>query len=430
MNGHKEDSGNAFFLLICLMIAALFLLPTWYANRAGSINGALLDLAKTQLTVFSAFSDEAHEAWERITRADPAALAWDQVMSVLRYSGKWIRWPYALALAALGVAAIYMGRTSGLIRRLNMESLLRHNAESFACLRPIVGRGIHLLSPESYDVGPWRIARSPVQFALEHGLLLDKNGVSFTEDQALRRGLAHTDLPAYGQAHLDAEKAAAVLRAQLGEAFSCVAGLPAGRKALACAFLAYAEGKKKDCLKILDAVSSSYRETESPACPILEKPNFQRNLERTWQRHKGLLVDPLLIRHAAFELPWFMALLTLARRKGVLASSQFLWVRPLDRPLWYALNQCGGRAAWAEGFAAWAHYTAEERAGKTLFEPRLEHAVSRLRATLAAQGWLTDAPPLYESSGLNLDKDVVFAAVDDVPKDYDANNDEDLLKEY
>ena len=26
--------------------------------------------------------------------------------------------------------------------------------------------------------------------------------------------------------------------------------------------------------------------------------------------------------------------------------------------------------------------------------------------------------------------DVVFAAVDEVPKDYDANNDDDLLKEY
>ncbi len=125
-----------------------------------------------------------------------------------------------------------------------------------------------------------------------------------------------------------------------------------------------------------------------------------------------------------------MALLTLARRKGVLASSQFIWVRPVDRPLWYALNQCGGRAAWAEGFAAWAHYAAEEKAGKTSREMRTAHAVARLRATLAAQGWLTDMPPLYESSGLNLDKDVVFAVVDEVPKDYDANNDADLLKEY
>ena len=90
-----------------------------------------------------------------------------------RYSGKWIRWPYALVLVALGIACIFMSRTGGLIRRLNMDSLLRNNAESFPCLRPIVGRGKTLLSPESYDSGPWRIARSPVQFALEHGLLLN-----------------------------------------------------------------------------------------------------------------------------------------------------------------------------------------------------------------------------------------------------------------
>ena len=430
MNGHKEDSGNAFFLLICLMIAVLFLLPTWYANRAGSINAALLDVAKTQLTVFSAFSAEAYEAWERITRADPAALGWDQVMAVLRYSGKWIRWPYGLALVALGVAAIYMGRTGGLIRRLNMESLLLHNAESFACLRPIVGRGKHLLSPESYDVGPWRIARSPVQFALEHGLLLNAEGVPFTPEQALRRGLPHADLPAYGHAHLDEEKTAEVLRLQLGKRLRGFGALTSERKVLASSFLAYAAGDKKECLALLDAVSASYTENEAPACLVLTQPAFQKKVARVWNSHKKLRSASLLKRHAAFELPWFMALLTLARRKGVLASSQFIWVRPVDRPLWYALNQCGGRTAWAEGFAAWAHYAAEEKAGKTSREMRTAHAVARLRATLAAQGWLTDMPPLYESSGLNLDKDVVFAAVDEVPKDYDANNDEDLLKEY
>jgi hypothetical protein len=87
-----------------------------------------------------------------------------------------------------------------------------------------------------------------------------------------------------------------------------------------------------------------------------------------------------------------MALLTRARKKGVLASSQFLWLRPLDRPLWYALNQCGGRAAWAEGFAAWAQYAAEKKAGKALSEPHLSQAVTALREALSAQGWLTDRP--------------------------------------
>ena len=151
MNGQKEDSGNAFFILVCLMIAVLFVLPTWYASRAGYINGTLLELAKTQIAAFAVFSDEAQQALGLMAQADPAALSWEQMTNVLRYSGKWIRWPYAVVLAALGVAAIFMERTAGLIRRLNMDSLLAHNAASFACLRPVVGRGEYLLSRESFS---------------------------------------------------------------------------------------------------------------------------------------------------------------------------------------------------------------------------------------------------------------------------------------
>ena len=98
MKNQHEDSGNTMFLLICLMVGVLLLVPAWYAKKAGIINGSLLELAKAQLLAFTPFSDEALTAWGRIAEADPAALTWDQVMNVVRYSGKWIRWPYALSL--------------------------------------------------------------------------------------------------------------------------------------------------------------------------------------------------------------------------------------------------------------------------------------------------------------------------------------------
>ena len=92
-----------------------------------------------------------------------------------------------------------------------------------------------------------------------------------------------------------------------------------------------------------------------------------------------------------------MALLGEARKKGVLATSQFIWLRPMDRPLWYALSQCGGRAAWAEGLAAWSHFQAEEHAGKTLSAPHLKAAVESLKNSLDAQGWLkSDYDPFYQ----------------------------------
>jgi hypothetical protein len=365
------------------------------------------------------------------------------MQAVLSYTGKWIRWPFGLFLVLLGLASVFMGRVRGLTRRLDMESLLRNNAESFACLRPVVGRGKELLDPRSYDSGNWRIARSPLHFAVEHDLLLDAQGKAYGPDQAMRRGLGFTEAPAYGRAGLDEAKALTVLTDQLGPAFGGFAALAPGRKALAVAFLAYAGGDKQDCLGILDDISRAYTEQDGkPACPLLEQATFTRRLEAMGDKHKGIAEERLITRHTAFELVWFMALLTRARKKGVLASSQFLWLRPLDRPLWYALNQCGGRAAWAEGFAPWAHYAAEEKAGKALSEPHLAQAVAALREALAAQGWLTDKPfiaPVKESPALKPvvspepDDDPVLAPAEDTMEDdmplYDVYQDQLVMNE-
>ena len=177
-----------------------------------------------------------------------------------------------------------------------------------------------------------------------------------------------------------------------------------------------------------------------------------RKLKKQWESHSSVLNEKCLSIHAAYELPWFMALLYRARQKGVLASSQFLWLRPLDRPLWYALNQCGGRAAWAEGFAPWAHYTAEEKERKTLTKTHVAPAVASLREALSAQGWLTEifVPPMPEepsaqsvdsiaagspsvdssgaSSPIEPPPDVVLAHAEDDPE-YDANEDPKLAQQ-
>lgn len=393
MSRDKDDTDTSIFLWLAILVVVLVGIPAFYMARADLINGALLSLAKAQIKAFAPFFEEARAAWARITELDPASLTWEQMQRILSYTGRWVRWPFALLLGLLGAASVYIGVTRNCSRRLNMEKLLRNNAESFACLRPVVGRGKYLLSPKSQDSGLWRIARSPVQFVLEHGLLVDEHGSPFLPEQALAGGLASVELPAYGRAKLDEKKTLAVLKTQLGPPFAGFETFEPVRKALAAAFLAYAGGDKKDCVGILDAVSISYRETgDKPESPILEQATFRQRLEAVYEAHQGILAEKPLVRHSAFLLPWFMALLTRARQKGVLASSQFLWLRPMDRPLWYALNQCGGRAAWAEGFAPWAHYVAEEKAGKALSGPHVARAVASLRDSLSAQGWFGDTP--------------------------------------
>lgn len=417
------------FVLIAGILLVVLVLPTIYAVKAESINSAVLFLVQIQLRPFVPFSQEAQRAYESIAGLNPAMLSWEQMQQALHYAGSWLRFPCAFFLVLLGTASLMMGRTERLTRRFTMEKLLANNAESFACLRPIVGKGKELLSPESYDTGLWRIARSPVQFAVEHGLLAKSSEGFFTEKEVLQNGLAHPELPAYGQAYLDEEKTAKVLQGQLGKSFEGYRALSSWRKALASAFLAYGAGDKEACMEILDALSTSYIEVGNiPQCPIVEDEGFQEKLFALWQKYESVLNNKYMECHTSFELVWFMALLTFARKKGVLASSQFLWLRPYDRSLWYALNQCGGRVAWPEGFAAWAHYTREEKARKAILETHMAHAVSRFKETLAQSGILAEDANELVSSGEGISGDVVFYPAEKDP-DYDAHADEDLDRE-
>lgn len=139
MNRNNDNMDNQTFLWVAIILVVLLGLPAFHAARAGYINGALISLSLAQLRVFLPFSDEVQTAWAYITQLDPASLSWEQMQGILHYSGKWIRWPLLVLLVVIGVLAVLMGRTGGLVRRFNMESLLRNNAESFACLKPVVG---------------------------------------------------------------------------------------------------------------------------------------------------------------------------------------------------------------------------------------------------------------------------------------------------
>lgn len=429
----NDDSGSTMFLFIAAFLIIFLALPAAYAAKAAWVNGLLLDLAKFQLRIFLSFSDEAQKAWTHISSLDPATLTWDQMSAIMSYTGTWMRWPTAGLLVVLCGVAVFMGRTSGLTRRFNMESLLVNNSEVFPCLAPIVGRGNYLLSQDSYDKGLWRIARSPLQLAAENGLLLNEQGEPFAVSDILRNGLGHKDMPAYGRARLDKDATRALLRMQLAPSesvFSPFALTPL-RKALAASFMAYAEGEKNECVQLLNELSVAYTEKGNVgSCPLLDDAKFQESVSTLFMKHEDVLNEGALLMHTSYELPWFMALLTRARKKGVLATSQFLFVRPLDRPLWYALNQCGGRASWAEAVATWAHYVAEEKAGKTLSEPQIEGAVTSLARDLDAQGWLIastkpeeDTPPPDAQAF-----DLVSAEAEPL-EDYNANEDSQLRDE-
>jgi hypothetical protein len=272
-------------------------------------------------------------------------------------------------------------------REHDMLSLLGVAGRHFPCLRPIVRTG-PITAMDNFS-GPWAIARTPLQFALENALLLDPEGRPYGPGEVMGQetGLPLAGSPALGAPNsLDVGKLRALLVAQLGPPFGGDPGRLTGRRrALAAAFLAHAMDRKDEAMAVFDSLSTSW----DPKTLEVDGAVAGRVLSRLPREGR----PAALMAHAAFETVWFMALLELARAKGALPSSLWIWLRPTDRPLFYALNQVGGVVAWAEAAGPFAHLEAEKRAGMGLHDPRVEPAAAALAKSLQEDGYLPPPTP-------------------------------------
>lgn len=84
-----------------------------------------------------------------------------------------------------------------------------------------------------------------------------------------------------------------------------------------------------------------------------------------------------------FQTVDLVALLIAVRREhGVVASAEFLWLKTVDRGLWYALNNAGRRQFHVESAGVLAHYykqqEAMQKSGEKLDGPMVQEAVNGL----------------------------------------------------
>ncbi|MDD3182968.1 MAG: hypothetical protein PHD48_09220 [Alphaproteobacteria bacterium] len=130
-----------------------------------------------------------------------------------------------------------------------------------------------------------------------------------------------------------------------------------------------------------------------------ESDEFLGRIAKCWSAKGGYHVPPELVKEVhdilkdpavggvalavaekhAYRTTALLGLLKWARfMGGVLAAAQFLWLRGVDRELWYALNNLGRRSFHSEGAGAMAHFMAEEQAQKALPIPRMDTAIVTL----------------------------------------------------
>jgi hypothetical protein len=105
-------------------------------------------------------------------------------------------------------------------------------------------------------------------------------------------------------------------------------------------------------------------------------------------KRKGLLMKKVLVKKAElnpaiqkildshfYKKTVFARFLEEARKAGVLASCEFLWIKKFDRDLWFTLSQVGRTASFVECAGVWSHYISEKKVGRKLVSPMIINTI-------------------------------------------------------
>lgn len=401
MNSQPSQSNNAASDMMLYIFAGVLLLlgVAWaYRSNAEWINTIIIDINRAHLFFMSflpgKLGSEPAYLYNKLGQVDPASFTLNQVTALTRYVGSFMRW---LVIPILGCFTLWgwlskIAVSDHYRRVFTIKTLLNQNVKEFPCMAPIANRKKNILD-EPMDQGPWRTARQPLQWAEENGLLIDAKGKRISKSNLIdKNGLPNIYSKILkknnnAQILLDEAKAEKLFVSQLGPKFTGLKSLPDYQKGLAAAFIAFGCGDKESAHDLLDQMSLSFVE------PIKADDKIKIDISGADEIIQKYITDESLdfwtSSHKAYVYPYLMGLLdSFARKKGVLATSQFIWLRPVNRTLWYALNQMGGRESWIEASGPWAHFHTERIAETAMHEPEIQNAVIGLKESLIQKGWL------------------------------------------
>jgi intracellular multiplication protein IcmP len=366
--GGQQQAGDqisSFFWVICLFAGAIVL--TWWLKRSIIVAPVfefriyetyLLELVANTWIKFTHLAPWLHlpapSANEMANireymKTTPAEYVKLQTFGDINHViGNWTRYPVMIVLAFLGFFIYFRHNSHRFQKEYTMNQLKKQESQNWPQITPILS--LDLLK-EDLETGPWAMAKLPLEFCKEHDMLIIGEG----EDSKLVWKLKPE--PAYR-----------VFALQIGAPWRGVQPLPIHIKALMVIFLARALRQREVANQFLKQISAS------AAHGKLDFTGVEEQLEQ----YKDAKPLKWLEKRHAYVATLLASLLEMARIDGVLASAEFLWLKPLDRKTWYMLNSVGRQTAVAEIAGLFAHWHAEKKLKRPLKNPMVREAVHAL----------------------------------------------------
>lgn len=278
------------------------------------------------------------------------------------FTGYYLKFPAAIILG-LCCFALYRGHSGVRYNKVyNMNTLADQEKGNWPQISPVIDLD---LVEEDINNGPWAMAKNPMQFARANKII-ELERIQDPKAQWRDEGVI--------MARLIRPKADRIFTSQLGPLFTSIKALPPHAKALLSIFACrtcHKADEAREYLKVL-SVSAAKGEIDYSMTDEYIKKYVKGNkaVQRCQERH-------------AYVLTFMAEMLALARLDGVFASSDFLWLKPLDRRMWFMLNAVGRQVAVSEVAGPFAHWLAEKEMGRALNVPMIEEATNGLERALA-----------------------------------------------
>lgn len=286
-----------------------------------------------------------------VAHTTPSKVSWNEFAEINAFIGHWTRWPVVVILLSGSAFMLFFFGTSRFRKVYTMQSLRDVSDESWPQITPVLSLDLVKID---IDTGPWAMAQLPLDFCKKNHLL----NIHVTDNKK-RWGLKN-------------KEAYRLFVLQLGPMWRGLDNLPIHIQALMLVFLARATGKRPLSNKILSQIAASAGSGQLDFSGVKEAIAEYRD-------HR--IVKWVEKRHAYVRTA-MATLLEIGRSDGVLASSEFLWLKPVDRKLWYTLNTVGRATAVIEVAGIFSHWVAEKKLGRALKTPMVNGAVEALDESL------------------------------------------------
>lgn len=299
----------------------------------------------------SSLQQDVLRVYQELTTLSAGKHSLKQVGAIAEDVSRFFRYPFAATGGLYAAYILFFSGSNNLKSVFTMSKLREQEKERWPYIRCVDKN----LIKKDLDSGPWAMSMQPLQLVLDMNLVEQE--------------------PVYGMVKLTVKDKDAFdyFSRQMGGFWTGgIDCLPGYARALFAIFAAKGNGDDAGARALIDQIaisSASGSLNYNGSLSLLRKHISSKGVGRAVSPH-------------AYILTAMASMLEFARTGGVLAMAEIIWLKKIDRRMWYMLQSVGRQTPFIEASGPFAHWIVEKRLRRPLKVPMVNEAVQGLIAAI------------------------------------------------